>query len=102
MTPLAETHEIIREFVAPYGLSLSDALSPRVSRRYAMVRQGAYAALRDAKPNLSFPFIGRVFNRDHTTILYGIRAHRARMAWIEFVTWAGNPDEQLSLFREAA
>lgn len=49
------------------------------ARRYSFPRQIAYFVLREAFPQLSFPMVGRVFGRDHSTVIYGIgRARAAR------------------------
>lgn len=105
MTPRENTHALIGDLAEPYGISLLGVLGFRRTRPYSVVRQAAYSAVRAARPAMSLPEIGRVFsNRDHTTILYGIRMHRARMAWAEFLMWAATPedDDQLDLFEQVA
>jgi chromosomal replication initiation ATPase DnaA len=62
----------------------------------------AYYEVRRQRPHLSFPEIGRIFNRDHTTAIYGIAKVEDALAWADFLIWAGNPEDQLELFREAA
>ena len=45
-------------------------------RRAAHVRQWVF--LEAHQKGVSLPIIGRFFNRDHTTVLHGVRAERAR------------------------
>lgn len=98
------TLAIIDRIAAKYGLTRRDLLGPNLSRcRMTIVRQAAYAAVREERPHLSLPVIGRIFGgRDHTTVMHGIRQHNARMAWAEFLIAAGSLDDQLNLFAAAA
>jgi chromosomal replication initiation ATPase DnaA len=62
-----------------YGISVADLRGPRRDRNLAWPRQDAMAAMRDA--GFTLGQIGRYLDgRDHTTILTGIRASKARMA----------------------
>jgi len=72
--------EAISEAVAiGAGLSLADLRGPNRSQRYARARHIAWE--RCHKAGYSLPIIGRYFgDRDHTTVLSGIRQHRALMA----------------------
>jgi hypothetical protein len=63
----------------------------------------AYAAVYDMRPDLSLGQIGNIFGgRDHTTILYGIHRHKARMAWVEVLRFAADVNDQPDLFARAA
>lgn len=61
-----------------YGIDTADMLSARRGRDVAHPRQLAMLLAREFTPK-SLPDIGRRFNRDHTTVIYGIRAAEARM-----------------------
>ena len=64
-----------------HGLSLAELKGPSATRRIAWPRQEAYALIRKHCPNISYPQIGQFFGgRDHTTVIYGVRAHEARVA----------------------
>lgn len=74
---------------AKYGVSLDVLIAPALKRgdlKLCEVRQEAYHAVREIKgeggePAFSLPLIGTWFGgRDHTTILWGLRAHAARLA----------------------
>lgn len=76
MTP---TIADIVEYVAErYGVTSDDLTGPRRARRLSEPRQRAYALAREVTGR-SLPAIAAAFGgRDHTTILHGIRADKAR------------------------
>lgn len=55
-----------------YGLTKEEIESPARERRVSLPRMVAYKLTREICPHLSFPAIGRLYNRDHTTIIDGI------------------------------
>ena len=56
------------------NFSIDELLGPRRSKKVVAARHIAYWLLRELRPDLSYPAIGRaVGQRDHTTILSGIR-----------------------------
>lgn len=67
MTPFDQADIIARVF----GYSITELRGSCRDRRLTQVRWIAAATLRDR--NLSLPQIGRVLNRHHTSILYGLR-----------------------------
>lgn len=63
--------EIIKEEAARAGLKVDDILGP--SRAPPIVAARSYAMWRARKEiGWSFPEIGRVFHRDHTTVMYAV------------------------------
>lgn len=102
-TPTGQTREIIREVAERHGLTFRCLEGKRTSHAFAVVRQAAYAEVRARRPHLSLQAIGRAFGgRDHTTVMHGIRAHEARMAWSEILIALGEGEYQLDLFARAA
>lgn len=75
-TPFAD---IMRQVGDKHGVSVAELLSPARSRCPAWARQEVmYRARRET--SLSLPQIGqRLGNRDHSTVLHGVRAHEKRM-----------------------
>jgi len=65
---------IAGEVAARHRLTLDDLTGPRVARPLVRARWEAMAAIR-AQTRFSLPQIGQFFNRDHTTVLAGIRKH---------------------------
>lgn len=55
------------------SVSISEIIGYRRTRYITEVRQKCYFEIKKLRTDLSFPLIGRFFNRDHTTILHGIQ-----------------------------
>lgn len=55
-----------------YGVTLDDLFSTRRWQPLARARQDAMCLIRRLV-GLSYPQIGRIFDRDHTTVLYACR-----------------------------
>lgn len=70
---------IVAEVAEKYGVALGDVISNRRDHAIAIVRQEAMFRCRFETSN-SLAAIGRVFDRDHSTVSHGIRAHKQRMA----------------------
>ena len=71
---LAETARLV---AAEHGVTLAEMLGRRHVTQYARARQKLWAIAYEQIPSLMV--LGDIFDRDHTTILAGIRAHRARV-----------------------
>lgn len=75
--------EIARQTAARYGVTINDIKSPRRDQRFVRARQEAMWRARNETPH-SLPAIGRFLGgRDHTTIIYGIRKHEERIAFVK-------------------
>lgn len=66
-TPIETVAQIARE----HGMTAADLIGPSRLRRVCIVRWRAMRVLRDHGRSLSS--IGRILNRDHTTVLHGLR-----------------------------
>ncbi|GEM_PF-6006186 len=72
--------DMIAQAVAEaYGISVEDLKGRRIHKGHARPRQHAMYLMAQYS-HLSLPMIGRFFDRDHTTVLHGVRAHERRMA----------------------
>lgn len=65
-----------------HGLTVDDLIGPKRTQDVCEARHEAMYVVRnvlqdDGRPRWSLPVIGRMFNRDHTTVLSGIRSHQA-------------------------
>lgn len=58
---------------------LEDMLGRKRTARSTRARHRLWATVR-ASSDFSLPELARMFGRDHTTILYGIRKHEAALA----------------------
>ena len=65
------------DFARANGISPKDFFGKTRLKSVAHPRQDCMRMLRE-KTGLSMPQIGRIFGRDHTTVLYAIRASKAR------------------------
>jgi chromosomal replication initiation ATPase DnaA len=75
--PSRTTHAIICEVAVKHNLTFDQIVSKSRRRPIAWARQEAFDRLyRETRASL--PFIAEIFKMDHTTILYGIFAHRER------------------------
>ncbi len=71
--------QIASEVAEAHSISLDDLLGPSHKRKFSWPRQHAYAEVR-RRTNLSWPAIGRRFDRDHTSCLKGAQRHQERIA----------------------
>lgn len=60
-----------------HGIDRDMLVGTSLNRKIVQARQFGYYVLRK-RFNLTLPAIGAVFNRDHTTIMHGVDAVRAR------------------------
>lgn len=72
--------QIAGDVAEQYGLTLAELRQPTRSHRISHPRHHAMWALRETG-KFSFPWIANFFRlRDHTTVMYGVRAHARRTA----------------------
>jgi chromosomal replication initiator protein len=70
-------HTIAMQVATRAGLTFRDLIGVERRREVSWVRQDAYRAIRE-QTSLSLPQIARIFGRDHSTVLHGIRASKRR------------------------
>ena len=70
--------EILKQVAEEFDISVQDLLSKNRERRYSWPRGLAYLRIY-CETSMSYPQIGRLMNRDHTTIIYGVKATRQRI-----------------------
>ena len=61
---------------ARYAVPVRDMLGDSMERRLSEPRQHLMYEMRER--GLSYPVIARLLKRDHTTVLFGVRAHKRR------------------------
>jgi chromosomal replication initiator protein len=78
-TPKRWTMADIARFVCEaYKIDMSDLTGTSQARRFSVPRQHAMW-LMDQQPHTNRVMIGKFLgNRDHTTVLHGVKAHEAR------------------------
>jgi hypothetical protein len=81
--------EIILSVLADFpDVTLSEIKGPRRDKRIRRPRQLAMYEVYRQRPDLSFPAMGRIFSRDHTTILHSVRKMSAEFgpARVSFIS----------------
>lgn len=69
-TPAMFTRALIREVAERHGCTYADIMRRDRHRQFVDARAAAIKAVREARPHLSFPQLGRIFGVDHTTIMH--------------------------------
>lgn len=60
-------------YAASHGFFWEEVISKSRTRGLAAVRHGAILAVKEAFPTYSTPMIGKIFQRDHTTIVHALK-----------------------------
>ncbi len=71
-SPHREAVEVVCRVAAEHGVALSDLRGPGRRGRLVEARRRAAAAAR-ARTDVSLPQLGRILNRDHSTVLSLVR-----------------------------
>ncbi|MBP8235322.1 MAG: hypothetical protein KAY22_23790 [Rhizorhabdus sp.] len=61
-----------------HGATYDEVMSKSRRHRVVMARQAAMCAVAYKRPDYSLPMLGRIFKRDHTTVLYALRVRGLR------------------------
>lgn len=64
---------IIERVSTAFGIPYREVMGASRTREVAAARQVAMYEVRKARPDLSLPQIGRIFGRDHTTVIHAVR-----------------------------
>ena len=72
---------IVEEVLRDYpGVTWQDIVSAKRTKHLVEPRHRCMTAVFTIRPDLSFPMIGKIFMRDHTTILHAVRKMKERSA----------------------
>ena len=81
--PSITVAEIAKQTAERYGVTVNEIKSARRGHRLVCARQEAMWRARNETPH-SLPCIGRFLGgKDHTTVIYGIRKHEERIAFVK-------------------
>lgn len=72
VTIINQSKLLVREIAQEYGLTYQDLVGAGRSRQFIFPRRLAMWRLRHER-GLSFPRIGQIFNRDHTTCVHSVQ-----------------------------
>ena len=79
MPPIRQSMpQMIEDIADRYGVTVEDLKGTCTKQRSSVPRQH-FMWLAYQQTHLSLPMIGRFLNRDHSSVLHGIRQHRARL-----------------------
>jgi chromosomal replication initiation ATPase DnaA len=73
------------------GANYADLLGPRRARHLAWPRHFAMWLVKEMRPDLSLVTIGKAFNRDHTTVMSGLK-NVVKYRDTAFRQWLCHPD----------
>lgn len=77
--------EIIGDALKPFpGVTFEDVISHRKGDGGELIRPRwvAYEAVHRSRPDLSYIDLGKIFDRDHTSIMYAVKTVKSR-GWVE-------------------
>ena len=72
-TPREERLAVIRAIADANLLTVDDLLGRSRAKHICAARKAAMRAVRERFPRDSVPMLGRLFDRDHTTILHALK-----------------------------
>lgn len=78
LRPRMNAYDIIRVVAKKHGIRSRDIIGPAQTSDVVLARQEAMWACRTYNPHMSFPKLGRIFGRDHSTVMLGVRKHKER------------------------
>jgi hypothetical protein len=76
---LVEAQRVVAAVCAVWNTNVEDLAGPSRARPIVPPRQTAMALIAGRCPRLSLPAIGRLFGRDHSTVIYALNTHRRRI-----------------------
>lgn len=77
-SPAAKYRHIISELAAAHGVEFAEVMGDCRTKLLVEARQACFAMLMGL--GLSSAHVGRMMNRDHSTVLYGVKQHRMRQS----------------------
>lgn len=75
-TPRSIILAIVGEEALKAGVRAADIFSPRRLAPIVRARHEAMKRVREALPGKSYPELGRIFGRNHATVMYAVGAYR--------------------------
>lgn len=70
--------DIAAGVAALHGYTLAEIVGKRQNKEIIAARHDAIKAVADARPDMSLPQVGKIFHRDHTSILHALRKRGGR------------------------
>ena len=73
--------DVINNICAVFGVEKYDLWSSSRTADLTMYRQIAMFDIKANKPSITLKGLGRIFNRDHTTVIYSIKQYEDRIIY---------------------
>lgn len=73
-TPLQNIIDLVARM---HGVSFAAVMSKSKRARICIARYAAICAIRQARPGMTLPQLGKLFGRDHTTIIHALDRRQA-------------------------
>lgn len=70
-----EINSLIEQIAIKHGVTLNQVLGPDRFKQFVTPRHEAMAHVARTYPHLSYPHLGKIFNRDHSTVMHACRKH---------------------------
>lgn len=83
ITPHGRIALVVGRIAAEYGVTPADIMGDERTRNLSWARHAAFYEVKVAT-GANLPRLARIFNRDHSTIIHGIRRHKERVAAIKY------------------
>ena len=77
VTPKDRYKNLINTVAKAYGFTYADMVGRNKSHYHVVARQHCYSALLNC--GLSYSAVGRMMDRDHTTVMHGVAQHDYRI-----------------------
>ncbi len=79
LSPRRPVRDIVKEVLLFYpGITWEDVVSVRREKRLIEPRHRCMVAVYEERKDLSMPALGRIFKRDHTTIIHAVQKAEAK------------------------
>lgn len=83
--------DIFKAVTEATGRPAQDLVGPRRSQDLFQPRFLTYWLLKILRPDLSLPAIGKALNRDHTSVMHGLKRFEALMGEPPYRDWLAHP-----------
>jgi chromosomal replication initiation ATPase DnaA len=77
-TPRSIILAIVADEAVKAGIGSSDIFGPCRLARIVRARHGAMKRVHEALPDKSYPELGRIFGRNHASVMYALGAYRRK------------------------
>lgn len=84
-SPFQKWRNLIAMMAADHGFTYDEIVSKSRNKRHVFVRHEIWFEMR--RKGMTFPFIGGIFDRDHTVVLHGVQCAMARRGDEDAIAW---------------